>query len=546
MTFEEKIQKCPPAEVWQEYCGFLDLSMEEYMAIQKRLLMEQITLMDRCALGRRFFGGNPPKTVEEFRRRVPLTSFGDYADVLLTKREEMLPAKQVVWLRTTWEGGDFPATYAPYAESMLDTYKRNMLGAVLLATSSGRGKFKVRPGSRILYSLAPLPYATGLFPDLIEPELRLRFLPSVREARRLSFGEQNRRGYKLALQYGMNMFFGMSSVLYGTTRNLEQMNLSSKKRDGSGGMIRGISPLMLWRLLSGRYRSKRDGRPLLPRDLFRLDGFVCIGTDSSRYKDELEAAWGVRPMELAGGTEPTCLGTETWSKNGIVFFPDACFYEFIPESEMLRSLEDPSYKPHTYLINELVAGQKYELVITVLHGGAFLRYRVGDVYRCVRLKNPQDGLDLPQFEYVDRTPNVIDIAGFTRITEREIRKVIEMSCLPVEDWFALKEYDDNGHSFLHLYVELQAGARQSPALSRETIREHLSVYFRYYDGDYKDLKRLLGIDPLEVTMLPTGTIARYEQQSESHLPRVGAPQEAVLDRLRGQGAPLGEGEIPCR
>ena len=25
-----------------------------------------------------------------------------------------------------------------------------------------------------------------------------------------------------------------------------------------------------------------------------------------------------------------------------------------------------------------------------------------------------------------------------------------------------------------------------------------------------------------------------------------APQEAVLDLLRGQGAPLGEGEIPCR
>ena len=123
------------------------------------------------------------------------------------------------------------------------------------------------------------------------------------------------------------MFFGMSSVLYGTTRNLEQMNLSSKKEGRIGGMIRGISPLMLWRLLSGRYRSKRDGRPLLPARSVRLDGFVCIGTDSSRYKDELEAAWGVRPMELAGGTEPTCLGTETWSKNGIVFFPDACFYD---------------------------------------------------------------------------------------------------------------------------------------------------------------------------------------------------------------------------
>ncbi|MBC5580563.1 GH3 auxin-responsive promoter family protein [Anaerofilum sp. BX8] len=547
MTFEEKLKSCSAAEIWQEYCGFLDLSMEEYMGIQRRLLMEQIDLMSRCALGQRFFGGDPPRTLDEFRRRVPLTSFGDYADVLLTRREEMLPAKPVVWLRTTWEGGDFPAKYAPYTESMLDTYKHNMLGAVLLATSSGKGRFHVKPGSRILYSLAPMPYATGLFPDLIEPELRVRFLPSVREARKLSFGQQSRRGYKLALQQGMNMFFGMSSVLYGTTRNLEQMGHSSQESGSRLRSILGISPRMLWRLAAGRYRSRRDGKPLLPKDLFRLDGFVCIGTDSSRYKDELEAAWGVRPMELAGGTEPTCLGTETWSKNGLVFFPDACFYEFIPEQEMLRNLADPSYKPHTYLINELVAGQNYELVITVLRGGAFLRYRVGDVYRCLRLRNPQDGLELPQFEYVDRIPTVIDIAGFTRITEREIRKVIEMSCLPVADWFALKEYDDNGHSFLRLYVELRAGARQSPALSREIIREHLSVYFRYYDGDYKDLKRLLGIDPLEVTMLPTGTIARYEAASGQKLPRVGAPREAVLDLLHRPSAfTSGEGDAGCR
>ena len=96
-------------------------------------------------------------------------------------------------------------------------------------------------------------------------------------------------------------------------------------------------------------------------------------------------------------------------------------------------------------------------------------------------------------------------------------------------------------------MELQAGARQSPALSREIIREHLSVYFRYYDGDYKDLKRLLGIDPLEVTMLPTGTIARYEAASGQKLPRVGAPREAVLDLLHLPPASAsGEGDGRCR
>ena len=532
MTFEEKLKKCSAAEIWQEYCGFLDLSLSEYMEIQKRLLMEQVELMAGCQLGRRFFRNGVPHSVEEFRETVPLTKFEDYADVLLTQKEEMLPEKPVLWLHTTWEGGDFPSKRAPYTESMLETYKTNILGAMLLATSTGRNKFNVRPGMRVLYSLAPLPYATGMFPDLISSEIDLRFMPSVREARKMSFGQQMRTGYKLAAKHGMDMFFGMSSILYGATRSLDQLTQGGGKvsfRD-----IVTTSPRMLWRILSAKYRQKRDGTDVKPRDLFRLQGFVCVGTDTALYKNELEEAWGIRPLEIAGGTEPTCLGTETWSKNGLVLFPDACFYEFIPEMELYREMDDPSYSPKPYRMDELVAGQKYELVITVLKGGAFLRYRVGDVYRCLRLRNPSDKLDLPQFEYVDRIPSVIDIAGFTRFTEREIRKVIEMSRLPIPDWFATKEYDETGRSFLNLYVEVDMADAQGLAMSRQLLRDHLSLYFRSYDGDYKDLKRLLNVDPLKITTLKQGTIALYQQRNGQKIPKVGAPREMVLEILRMQ------------
>jgi phenylacetate-coenzyme A ligase PaaK-like adenylate-forming protein len=235
------------------------------------------------------------------------------------------------------------------------------------------------------------------------------------------------------------------------------------------------------------------------------------------------------------------MGTETWSKNGLAFFPDDCFYEFIPEQEMLRSLSDPGYRPCTYLMDELTAGEKYELVITVLHGGAFMRYRVGDVYRCLRLHNPQDGLDFPQFEYIDRIPTVIDIAGFTRITEREITNVIDMSSLPVGNWFAVKEYDREGHSYLHLFAEMKEASKQSPALTREIIAEHLTVYFRYYDGDYRDLKKLLGVDPLKVTMLPAGSIEKWERSTGTKLQRVGAPAASVCDLLKLSGLSLKEG-----
>lgn len=535
MYFDEKLKNYTQQQVWDEYCGFLELSLPEYMATQRRLLMEQIELLSHCELGHRFFGDTPPRSLEEFRRRVPLTRFEDYADILLRRREEALPAKPVIWLETTWEGGDRPFKCAPYTQSMLDTYRSNILAAMILSTSHRRGSFVIRSGARVLYSLAPLPYASGLFPGLVDPEIKIRFHPPLAESAKLSFGQRCKKGFQMSLRHGMNQFYGMTSIVYNMSRDFPVGN-------GQGGSLRDIlslSPIMLFRLLRAKYLSRRDNRPIYPGDLFHLDGFVVIGTDTAKYKDELERMWGVRPLELAGGTEPCLLGTETWSRDGIVFFPDNCFYEFIPEQDMLRSLEDPSYIPPTYLMDELVAGDKYELVLTSLKGGAFLRYRVGDVFRCVRTKNPHDALDLPQFEYIDRIPTVIDIDGFTRITRREIEHVVEISGLPVTDFMAGKEYDDSGHSYLHLYVELDDANPRSAVMDATILKEHLGIYFRCFDSDYNDLKRLIGVDPLKVTILAHGTLKRFEAASGRTVRRINPRYQDVVDlaayRLREGG-----------
>ena len=44
MSLSEQLQKQQYQEIWNQYCGFLDLNMEEYMNIQKRLMEEQISL----------------------------------------------------------------------------------------------------------------------------------------------------------------------------------------------------------------------------------------------------------------------------------------------------------------------------------------------------------------------------------------------------------------------------------------------------------------------------------------------------------------------
>ncbi len=528
MRFDEKLKKYTPEEIWQEYCGFLDLSMAQYMDIQHRLLLEQIGLFSGCALGQKLFKGQKIETVEDFRRLVPLTKYEDYADALLMQRVEQLPSKPVVWLKTTWEGGNHPAKSAPYSEAMLNTYKTNIVTALILSTARARGKFRVRPGMKALYTLAPMPYATGLFPSLIDAEIKLNFFPPTKEAKEMSFAQQNKVGFELSFENGMDLFFGMSSIIFSISRNLTSAS-------SGGGMMKAFlkaKPSMKRKMLSAFFHSKRDSRPIVPKDLFDLDGLICVGTDSALYKAELEELWGCRPLEVAGGTEPTCLGTETWSKDGLVFFPDACFYEFIPEREMLRSIEDPSYQPHTYLMDELVANQNYELVITVLKGGAFARYRVGDVYRCLRTKNPADQLDFPQFEYIDRVPNVIDIAGFTRITEKVIDDVITMSRLQVADWIAFKEYDENGHSFMHLCAEMDPDCLLSAPASMQLILEHLSVYFRFYDKDYSDLKKLLGVDPLVVTILKPDTIGKYRRSSSHLMPRINPSRFDVIEILK--------------
>lgn len=526
MRFKEKLNSLTAKEIWDEYCGFLDLSMEEYMQIQYRLLEEQIECYARCGLGQKIMGGVRPDSVDEFRKTVPLTTYEDYADILLNQKKDMLPGAPVIWLETTWESGNRPKKLAPYTREMLDVYTNNILAAMLLSTSEEKGKFKVRSGDRVLYGLAPLPYATGLFPLLIAPEMEIRFMPTLKEAKTLSFSEQNKKGFSAAMKCGIDQFFGMSSVVYTITKNFERFTSS-----GSFSLknLLGVRPRMLYRILKAKYICARDHRPMKPADLFDLKGFVCVGTDTVLFRDDLERAWGKRPLEIHGGTEPSCLATETWSRNGLVFFPDNAFYEFIPREEMEKNEEDPSYVPKSYLMNEVVANEEYELVLTLFKGGAFMRYRPGDMYRCLRTANERDGLCLPQFEYMDRVPSVIDIAGFTRITERSIRHVLKLSRLPVGDWFAVKEYNGDKFSFLHFYVEVPFETPEAAYLNEQLIREHFSVYFRHYDHDYNDLKRLLGMEPLEVTILPVGSLERYRRVYGKPLRKINPSMREVID-----------------
>ena len=221
---------------------------------------------------------------------------------------------------------------------------------------------------------------------------------------------------------------------------------------------------------------------------------------------------------------------------------------FLPRSsnnkvvQMRRSMEDPSYQPRTCLMDEIQSGETYELVLSVLHGGAFMRYRIGDMYHCIS----SGGNRIPRLTFVDRTPDVIDIAGFTRITASSMQEVIRLSRLELGDWVLKKEFDAQDNPYLHMYVEIPPEAQGSEVTMRTVLTEHLALYFQYFDSDYGDLKKLLSMEPLRITVLKYGTIAAYESRLGQTLTRVNPGMLDIMGLLKQQAEPSpGRGARPC-
>ena len=540
MKLTERLCQEDPEKVWQEYCGFLELDSAGYMKLQNRLLEEQLALWSACPLGRHFLGGKRPTDYAALRQAVPLTTYEDYADILLQRRPELLPLPPVTWIETTWEGGKRPVKTAPYTQGMVDTFSRNGVATMLLASAKGWGDFSV--GNKILSGLAPMPFLTGLIGLILDEEYGFETMPPRSSIATMSFSERSKLGFKQALNRGMDYFLSMGSVAYYLSQNL-----SAVAGGGSGKKKRSPFSLplpALIRLAGAKMAARREGREILPKDLFQPKGFICAGTDNACYKDDLEKMWGVRPLELFAGTEAGMVGCETWNRKDLYFFPDTAFYEFLPEA-YIRSKERSA---PTLLMDEVQPGNVYELVVTSFKGGAFARYRTGDVYRCTGIGSPDDHSRLPRFCFIDRVPDIIDIAGFTRITRNSIEDVIQLSALPIEEWSAAKEFDTaTGHPYLHLYVEIEPGSLVNRAVTVEVLRRHMEIYFNYLDNDYDNLKKILGLEPLQITILRSGTFREYRARYGQEIVRISPPREQLAALVRLQAGEWSDSEgFPAR
>jgi hypothetical protein len=344
-----------------------------------------------------------------------------------------------------------------------------------------------------------------------------------------------KKGFDEALDEGLDGFGGLPSVLVTVG---EQLKAQSNRMDRRGLLRRRRA---LLRVLRGFIRSKLAGRPMLPKDLWKVSGILGGGTDSAVFKKRVVELWGRCPLEIYAGSEGGIYATQTWAYEAMTFVPNVNFLEFIPEREHFKWQIDHSYQPKTVLLDEVKAGESYELVLTNLHGGALTRYRVGDVVRITSLEDGASGIRLPQVAFDRRADDLIDIAGFGRLTERVIWEAVESSGLPYVDWTGRKELVGD-RAVLHLYVE----PSRTPVPSESVYASSLYDGFRELDRKYEfNIYAIFGEEeerpeelPLVVTYLAPGSFARYiaRRQNEGadlgHLkpPHIN-PSDAVLEAL---------------
>jgi hypothetical protein len=523
-------------ELWQMCCGFLDLSLDQFMTIQERLLREQLGLLKNCELGRKVMRGAMPETVEDFRQQVPLTTYRDYLPDLVEQREDVLPAGVAYWVRTSGKTGEYEIKLVPVSERFADECEKVCGGFTLLALCNERGDVsQVKEHLKVLYTMGGREYGSGFFGYLGQLAIGYDFLPS--DADGLSFQDSIRAGFKEALYTGLDAFGGLPSVLVAVGEQFRQ------KREKTSVRPLLSHPRALLRLTGGMARSKLARRPLLPRDLWSIKGIVGGGSDAAVFSHRVGELWGRRPLEIYGGTEGGIYAMQTWDHEGMTFVPNLDFFEFIPEREWFKWQLDHSYQPKTVLLDEVKAEENYEVVITNFHGGALVRFRIGDLVRITSLRNEKLGIDIPQMLFHSRADDLMDIFGVGHITEKLVWQAIENTGIPYVDWVARKEAVEDKPT-VHIYIELKGGYISSEQAVAAAVYDRLLELdkehnFNLYKYAYGDAVELLGLKPINVTFLAEGAFASYitQRQAEGadlgHLkpPHIN-PSDKVLSLLR--------------
>ena len=504
---------------WRNLWQFLNYSGDQFSQVQTESLRSQFSEMStNPVVPALTAGGTEFSSVDDFRARVRLSVWDDYSDNL----NPNTGYSDSVWAYTQFGAGN--SKWAPFTRPALDHLADSVVASIGLAASTDGKTANIHHGDRALFNIPPRPYLAGHVGFELVKKYGFKPLIPLEPGEDMEFRERITEGFANALNDRVDILISMTSVL---KRVAERFDPNSVKSSGSNGLIRKVNAKGAFKLASAKLKSTFTHHNMTPRDLWEPKSIVGWGLDTRFYSDQIEDSWGRPPFEMYASTEIGVMGVQFRDQGGLALNPHSCFYEFIPESELEAERADPNYQPRTCLLDEVEPGKSYEVVVTSFFGMPFVRYRLGHI---VQFTSDHVGYG-NEFLFVGRADERIDIGGFTRVDESTVWKAISNAELPISEWTIRREIEGIVPE-LHMYLELSNPyevGRLVPTLHRS---------LKACDPLYSDLESMLGICPLNVTVLSPGTFDAFTDMKlrqgsslvGSRPPRMN-PNDEIVGRL---------------
>ena len=413
MGSRNPIWRWPNETIWRKYCGFLDLTKEEFYEIQQELLQDELLLVHRSPLGQSLLQGSLPKNIGEFRQACRLTTYRDYRPYLENHQESGLAKPAYRWVDSDTSSRENRCV--PYTNRGYETAVDNSLAAFILSSAHKKEEVNLRPQDRMFWD----PSDQSSLLSHLAYEMTQRFgFSNIHAPSGSKTGES---GDQRMFDWGRGMTGGLD-ILVGPDRDFTQLGEAFSSRPAPWSQPSILHPMAMLRLAKGYLKSSLLGRQMMPKDFWAPKVLLSWQLGESEMNREAALYWGKLPYRPYYCPEGGVMGLPGWNRKDVTLIPYSNFYEFIPEDEYLKSWQDAGYHPQTLLFHELTEGCRYELVITNLHGMPFLRYRVGHLVKVTAQEDPEIGVRLPQIAFESRCDQRLDRGGLPPAEEADMVK----------------------------------------------------------------------------------------------------------------------------
>lgn len=500
--------------------GHMDLRSMHRNAIDARrkneALLFRILKKNRDTEYGRKYGFADIKTLDDFRRRVPVTKFSDYEpyiDRMINNGEENLITALPVIGYAQSSGTVGGRKYVPLTQPQINVYTKHTVTRMMACADNYLRKHygrRLKPGRGLYTNHAIFDYLPNgvlssnvadvaarqlgfLYPYILSNPYKRLFTQHEAEFRYVNtrFALQDRN-----TMYTFSVFLKMFTdlVLY-LEKHWETIVDDIEK--GTVSDLAKATPEVMEMLKAKikpdpkraaelrREFEKGFDETIIPRLWPNMSVICGIGTSTFEQFYKLSKSMtGDIPYDFSiyGASEGLFAAVDELNSPNQLMLVESCFYEFVP-------VEDES---QVLCLDELEIGKEYEIIVTTQSG--LYRYKCGDVIKVVDYLG-----ECPYIQFAYRRGQLLNLAG-EKTTEEHMQatvdKIAEKAGCRILNWTVDSVINAQPCYYL-LMLENEEGKdlREYTAYADEVLREVNVRYRHFTDREVLGKVRIANLKP---------------------------------------------------